>query len=218
MQAIRAFGAILVGALLLSGCGTSVDHRDQAWRRQAEAACMAKGRFAAPYVRQISRVNGQGACGIWQPLRVTAALGGMVALSQPETLNCPMTSALDGWFWHSVQPSALKIFGMPVVEVRTMGSYNCRTRNNRRGARLSEHSFGNAIDVAAFRLSNGREITVLRGWRGSDDERVFLREVHRGACSIFTTVIGPAGDRHHQDHFHFDLARHNAANTYRHCR
>lgn len=179
---------------------------------------MAKGSFARPYVEPISRINGSGACGIWQPLRVTAALGGMVAFSRPETLNCPMTSALDGWLWHSVQPSALKTFGVPVIEVRTMGAYNCRTRNNRPGARLSEHAFGNALDVAAFRLADGREITVLGGWRGEPDEQAFLREVHRGACDIFSTVIGPDGDRHHQDHFHLDLARHNAQGTHRHCR
>lgn len=218
MRAARAILPVLLGVLLLVGCSSRPEHRDHAWRQQAEAVCMAKGDFASSYVQRIRRVNGNGACGIWQPLKVSAGLGGMVAFSRTETLNCPMTSALDGWFWHSVQPSALKIFGMPVVEMRTMGAYNCRTRNNRRGARLSEHSFGNALDVAAFRLSDGREISVLGGWRGDADERVFLREIHRGACTIFTTVISPDGDRHHQDHFHFDLARHNASGTHRHCR
>jgi hypothetical protein len=34
--------------------------------------------------------------------------------------------------------------------------------------------------------------------------------VHDGACSVFTTVLGPAYDANHRDHFHLDLARHNA--------
>ena len=218
MKTMRLLGTVCLATLLLAGCSSRTEHGEHAWRQQAEAVCMAKGNFASAYVQRIQRIRGNGPCGIWQPLKVSAALGGMIAFSQPETLNCPMTSALDGWFWHSVQPAALKTFGVPVVEVRTMGAYNCRTRNHRRGARLSEHAFGNAFDVAAFRLSDGREISVQRGWRGEPDEQVFLREIHRGACSMFTTVIGPDGDRHHQDHFHLDLARHNATGTHRVCR
>mgnify|MGYP006171613369 FL=1 len=37
------------------------------------------------------------------------------------------------------------------------------------------------------------------------EEREFLRNLHQGACTHFTTVLGPKSDRHHQDHFHFDL-------------
>ncbi len=220
MRTIRIMAAVLAGAVALSGCSTSWDSgRDHAWRRQAEAVCLAKGGFQpTPFTQRVDRIRGKGPCGIWQPLRVHAALGGMVAYSKPETVNCPITSATDGWFWHVVQPAALKIFGMPVVEAKTMGGYNCRSRNHRPGAKLSEHSFGNAIDFGGFTLSNGREITVLRGWRGAADEQAFLREIHRGACQIYTTVIGPDGDRHHQDHFHFDLARHNESGTYRYCR
>ena len=34
-------------------------------------------------------------------------------------------------------------------------------------ARISEHAFGNALDIAAFTLADGRKITVKNGWRGS---------------------------------------------------
>jgi len=32
--------------------------------------------------------------------------------------------------------------------------------------------------------------------------------MHRAACGPFGTVLGPNADRFHQDHFHFDTARH----------
>ena len=44
-----------------------------------------------------------------------------------------------------------------MVEVKS-GSYSCRTRNHRVGAKLSEHAFGNALDVMGFRLEDGREV------------------------------------------------------------
>jgi Extensin-like protein C-terminus len=80
--------------------------------------------------------------------------------------------------------------------------------NNKRGNRLSEHSFANAVDVGGFRLADGSIITVLKGWKGGLEEQNFLREIHAGACRNFATVLGPGADAFHYDHFHMDLARH----------
>ena len=40
----------------------------------------------------------------------------------------------------------------------------------------------------------------------------FLRRLHKGACGVFGTVLGPEANEAHRDHFHFDLAhrRHSA--------
>ena len=76
---------------------------------------------------------------------------------------------------------------------------------------LSEHSFGNALDVAGFRLASGREVTVLQGWwRGTPRDRAFLQLVFAGACAEFYTVLGPGSDAYHSNHFHLDLLRTNA--------
>jgi len=69
----------------------------------------------------------------------------------------------------------------------------------------------------AFRLADGREITVARGWRGAPDEQAFLREVFVGACGYFTTVLAPGADAFHYDHFHLDLARHDPRGERRIC-
>ena len=60
----------------------------------------------------------------------------------------------------------------------------------------------------AFRFADGREVAVVKGWRGAPEEQEFLREVFTGACNYFTTVLGPGADAFHYDHFHLDLARH----------
>ena len=81
--------------------------------------------------------------------------------------------------------------------------------NGQAGAKISEHAFGNALDVAGFRLADGRKITVVQDWtRGDEQSQAFLRDVHAGACESFTTVLGPGSNAFHYNHIHVDLARH----------
>jgi hypothetical protein len=128
-----------------------------------------------------------------------------------------MAAALDVWFTQSVQPAALAWFGLPVVEIQELAAYACRPVNSIPGEKLSEHAFGNAIDIAAFELANGRRVTVKRDYRlGDRRARGFLLEIFATACALFKTVLGP-GEPNHEDHFHLDLAHHNADGTSRHC-
>lgn len=145
------------------------------------------------------RLNG---CGIAEPVRISAING--ITFSQRPTLNCQAARALQGWLTEDVVPEIGRRGG-GVASVRVLSSYSCRTRNNRPGARLSEHATGNAIDIAGFGLANGREITVLSDWGGGAEGRI-LRNLHAAACGRFGTVLGPNADRYHQDHFHVDAA------------
>lgn len=203
-----AFGAVAVVGFALSGCGGFRYEQREAWRTQAEEACLAQ-KLVQPtaYMSRMSAIDGPGTCGISHPFKVAAFADGTVILKQQATLACPMIPRVDTWLNEVVQPAASTYFGTSVVEVRS-GSYSCRSRNNQRGAKLSEHSFGNAVDVMGFRLADGREIAVVKGWRGAPEEQEFLREVFVGACNHFTTVLGPGSDAFHYDHFHLDLARH----------
>jgi len=36
---------------------------------------------------------------------------------------------------------------------------------------------------------------------------LFLKRLHRGACSMFGTVLGPEANEAHRDHFHFDVKK-----------
>jgi hypothetical protein len=148
------------------------------------------------------------------PLPETVPLGppappytGSVEVKPAATLACPLVAALDRWMAQSVQPAAQRWFRQPVVEIKQISAYSCRSMNNQRGARISEHAFGNALDVAAFVLADGRVVKVKDGWRGPPEEQGFLRDVQGTACAQFTTVLAPGADAFHYDHIHVDLMR-----------
>jgi hypothetical protein len=130
------------------------------------------------------------------------------ALSPTATLACPIVSVLDRWVTDGVQPAARRWFGSAVVEIKQISAYSCRGMNGQMGAPISEHSFGNALDIAAFKLADGRTITVRDGWRGMPEEQGFLRDVEAAACEHFTTVLAPGSNAFHYDHMHVDLMRH----------
>ncbi len=143
------------------------------------------------------------ACGIQDAVQVTSVSG--VALSRPSTMDCGTAIALNQWVDKSVKPT-FKRRG-PVVELQVAAHYACRTRNNRKGARISEHGKGRAIDISGFKMADGEVVTVLKGWRKNPSKRQ-LTKIWRGACGPFGTVLGPNSDRYHRDHFHLDTARH----------
>ncbi len=138
---------------------------------------------------------------------------GPVEVKPVATLACPIVSALDRWLVDAVQPSAQRWFGVPVAEIRQISAYSCRGMNGQPGARISEHAFGNALDIASFVLADGRKITVKDGWRGSPEEQGFLRDVQGAACEQFTTVLAPGSNRFHYDHIHVDLMRRASGNA-----
>ncbi|MGE0845471.1 MAG: extensin family protein [Flavobacteriaceae bacterium] len=226
----RAAALALAGALALSACsapsfrmfGDGNMSREEIdanrWRDSAEAACLgSKSVVATAYAMPKEPVDGPGICGIRRPFALSGLAHGRVEVKPSATINCQMVAALERWIDKVVQPAAFIRFGQRVVSIKNIASYGCRTRNSRAGAKISEHAFGNALDVAAFTLSGGREISVKDDWDsffGLSRSSGFLHAVHSGSCDIFATVIGPDGDSYHQDHFHLDLARHPGGNGY----
>ncbi|MEM1306010.1 MAG: extensin family protein [Pseudomonadota bacterium] len=107
-----------------------------------------------------------------------------VRFMPPVELTCDMVPAIGRWLQDSVQPAAAKAFGGPVRALRGVGGYACRNRNGAKRGRLSEHAFGNALDIATFvvggrgvrqprkqgrgaagtRVTRARRISVLRDW------------------------------------------------------
>ncbi len=194
----------------LAGCSTYITEQRPAWRAEAENACLARGAVQeSASLRPSQEIGGPGICGLTHPFKVTALAEGTVSLNSTATLDCPMIAALDTWIKEVVQPAAQARFGEPVVRINSMGSYSCRGINNRSGGHLSEHAFGNALDIGGFVLASGRELNIMRGFNGADEqERAFLHEAHAGACGYFTTVLGPGYNIFHYNHFHVDLAMH----------
>jgi hypothetical protein len=138
---------------------------------------------------------------------------GQVSMKPAATLACPIVSALDRWLTDSVQPASMRWFGVRVVEIKQISAYSCRGMNGNPHAHISEHAFGNALDIAAFTLADGRRITVKGGWRGMPEEQGFLRDVQASACQQFNTVLAPGSNSHHEDHIHVDLMRRASGRT-----
>ncbi|MCA1359030.1 extensin family protein [Bradyrhizobium sp. IC3069] len=132
---------------------------------------------------------------------------GPVAIKPTATLACPIVSELDRWLADTVQPSAMRWFGVRVAEIKQISAYSCRGMNGNSRAHISEHAFGNALDISAFVLADGRRVTIKDGWRGMPEEQGFLRDVQAGACAHFTTVLAPGSNVFHYDHIHVDLMR-----------
>jgi hypothetical protein len=218
---VAYLAACLAVFVWLSGCGGGgVPYERRAeWRDKAEAACIASGQVrVTPYMLAAAPVNGPSACSIRTPISVLALMDGQVAVSPPATINCPLTVSLNRWMQNTVQRAAYRYYGKPVVGIMQIASYGCRGRNGSHTGPLSEHAYGNAIDIAGFRFAGGEEVTVVKGWwRGTPRERAFLQDVFAGACAEFYTVLGPGSDRYHYNHFHVDLLLTNAARGRHYC-
>ena len=216
MPVLRKLFAVAFLSAALAACGSSGTKKssfDTKGLIAPEGSCEVKpSRIGlAEKIRNIDEGNG---CEVANAWRVQSL--GSISFSQSATMNCGMAHPLKRWLEYEVQPAAQRTFGESVVSIDVAASYACRARNNKSGAKMSEHGFGNAIDIAAFTLESGRKVSVLDGWHGDRDERRFLRGVHESACGPFRTVLGPESDRHHRDHFHLDLQNRRNGSTY--CR
>ena len=211
MLYIRLCSALLAAALALSGCSSEPRFvvKDEPWRADEERACLASGVVRETnFISARSALGGPSVCGVLRPFTVSATANGWVQLQPSALLRCQMVPAVDDWTQRVVIPAVRYYYGAQLVELKVAASYGCRPMNHVDGARLSEHGHANAVDISAFVLGDGRVVTVKAGWAGDARDSAFLRAVHRGACDVFTTVLGPSYDANHHDHFHLDLARH----------
>jgi hypothetical protein len=130
---------------------------------------------------------------------------GDVALSSSFLASCPLAVAYALFEIHTLQPVAQAVLGQRVVRIDHLGSFACRNVYGRSSGRLSQHATANALDIAGFRLADGQRINLLQDWNDTGDKGRFLREVRNGACSQFSTVLGPDYNAAHRNHFHLDM-------------
>lgn len=127
-------------------------------------------------------------------------------------LTCAMALAMAS-FERILQEEANRIVKSPVVRIEQLGTYNCRGIAAYKGV-VSEHAYANAIDLARFTLKNGRSFTVLNDFDSGEGvparpSGALLRSVSQRSYDedVFSNVLTPFWDAHHNNHFHLDLAR-----------
>lgn len=139
-------------------------------------------------------------CSIPYPIELTT-LGKFIAIGPGTELNCSMAEAAARFTADVIQPAAKAELGADLKSVGQASAFVCRPRHGTR--KLSEHAFGNALDIASFTLSDGRRIEV--GPVPPEKDATFLNTVRKAACGPFKTVLGPGADADHALHFHLDL-------------
>ena len=148
-------------------------------------------------------------------------------------MTCPVAAALAMWAEHDLQPLAEAELGSQIERIEHVGTYSCRQIGGGNAGNWSEHATGNAVDIAAFVLADGRRVSVLNDWGhnknpgeiaqpiqdGSADggpqpatrtaaaKARFLDRARDTACTNFGTVLSPDYNAAHADHLHLDQAR-----------
>ena len=129
-----------------------------------------------------------------------------VAYSGSFAATCALGAALY-WWEAELDRLARRHLGARLARIEHLGSYACRNVNSAETGRRSQHATANAIDIASFRLEDGRTVSILRDWGEPTPEGRFLADAHDSACGLFNTVLGPEHNALHAGHFHLDLGR-----------
>jgi hypothetical protein len=186
---------------------------EQAPAAPQPSACRAALTEEIAIAPSIPDVHGPGGCGGTDLVRLEAIMlpdKHRVAVTPAATLRCAMASAIADWVRTDIAPLTEKL-GSEITALDNFDSYECRGFNRIPGAHLSEHGRANALDVRAFKLADGRSISLTDRTVSRETRESVLHSV----CARFMTVLGPDSDGYHEDHIHLDLAE--RRNNYRIC-
>ena len=180
-----------------------------------DTACRAElKRIGATFV-EAPAVEDSEACGMEKPVSLKA-LPGDVKVEPEATVRCETALQLARWMEGAVKPSMTAAMpGETITGLSQASAYVCRNRNGATEGKISEHAFGNAIDIAGFTLKDGKTITIRPADKDATMEGAFQRAITEAACLYFTTVLDPGSDAAHQNHLHLDVKERRGG--YRYC-
>jgi len=180
-----------------------------------QAACRTALKAIGASFEEEQDVSDGKACGIENPILLNG-LPGDLKVEPKATVRCDTALQLARWMEGSVKPSLEAAMpGETITEVAQASAYVCKNRNGAENGRISEHAFGNAIDIAGFTLKSGKTITIRPADKDSSLEGAFQRAITEAACLYFTTVLDPGSDAAHQNHLHLDVKERRGG--YRYC-
>jgi hypothetical protein len=142
---------------------------------------------------------------------------GKVSIPNKPTMACVFARQFTTWVRNVAAPLSLAYMGSKLVAIETGAGLVCRTRYTKPDEKISEHAKGNAIDIAAFRLENGRSLSVKDASASTQIDGVLMKTFRATGCGYFTTILGPGSNEAHKDHLHFDYGMHGNTYNYRIC-
>lgn len=140
-----------------------------------------------------------------------------ITLPAKPVLSCGYALRLSTWLSDVAAPVVKNFAQSPLTSVATGPGYQCRNRNNRKNGKISEHAFGNAIDITAFGLASRKSVPVSSALDGPPPQIRMLMALRISSCGYFTTVLGPGTNEAHKAHFHLDYAKRGKGWNYRIC-
>lgn len=180
-----------------------------------QAACRTELKAIGATFEEAPAVEDGKACGIDKPIMLKGLPGGIKV--EPEaTVRCDTALQLSRWMEGSVKPSLEAAMpGETITVLAQASAYVCKNRNGAEEGRISEHAFGNAVDIAGFTLKSGKTLTIRPADKDSTMDGAFQRAITEAACLYFTTVLDPGSDAAHQNHLHLDVKERRGG--YRYC-
>ena len=199
--------SVLADGLLAVGPGEP----REAWRSQAETG-LPRTRRRYPFLLRVPALAHQRArIPVASPARFASqpSMRDGWSSATPATLGCPVIAETDRWLREIVQPAAMLYFGSRRHRQCARAIIPAAPATAARCARMSEHAFGNAVDVMSFQPHRWPQYHHQRrlAWR-SGRTRLPARGLRRRPAVTSRRCSGRDPTPFHYDHFHLDLARH----------
>ena len=127
----------------------------------SDRACFADLDAAGARFSRVPDAYGAPGCNKLGTVKISTLSGdaSQFSVTNLGAVKCETAKTFSAWARFGVDRAARQILGSPLARIETMGSYSCR--NVMGTSRRSAHSTGNAIDVSAFVLADGRRESAI---------------------------------------------------------
>ncbi|MDH4439577.1 MAG: extensin family protein [Rhizobium sp.] len=181
------------------------------------AICLRELKAMGADFREEPTIDGDTGCGIAHPVTLGRVLPD-VALEPEATIRCETALNLARMTRDMLIPAAARAFPerAKLSGISQASGYVCRNRNSAEDGKISEHAYGNAIDIAGLTFGKEKVPVMIAKQDDGSAEAAFQRALNAVACLYFTTVLSPGSDATHQDHLHLDVIERKSG--FRYCR
>lgn len=181
------------------------------------AACQAELKTLGTVFETAAPIDDGEGCGMSNPVVVREILPG-IKLAPEATFRCETALQLAKLTRETIIPAARIALADKgeLKAIQQASAYVCRNRNSAATGKISEHAYGNAIDIAGLEFDKGSVPMVIAAQDDGTFPAAFQRSLNAAACLYFTTVLSPGSDDAHKDHLHLDVIERKSG--YRFCR